>query len=273
MAKLYLKFEANVLKEYTLSQGVITIGRLPDNFVEIDNLAVSGHHARIFWEADHYVVEDNGSLNGIFVNKQKVTRHELRDGDEILIGKHLLQFKDEWHEDAPGPRPTQPIEVAPPMPKMQETMMLDTRKAKEMMAQARAAAAGGAPAAPAPAAAAPAGAAAEPTPSAPQPAAPPRDRVGVLTVLEGKTDETIYQLTGKLTVVGKSEMASIHLKGWFAPKVAAQIAKREATYMLSPGDSSVKVKVNGELVAGHRYLNEGDVIEVAGVKFSFSFAD
>ncbi len=49
MAKLYLKFEQNgqVLKEVYLSQAATTIGRLPDNSVQIDNLAVSGHHARI----------------------------------------------------------------------------------------------------------------------------------------------------------------------------------------------------------------------------------
>ena len=44
MAKLVLKFESSVLKEVPLSQGVITIGRLPDNIIHVDNLAVSGHH-------------------------------------------------------------------------------------------------------------------------------------------------------------------------------------------------------------------------------------
>ena len=42
MAKLFLKFEQAVLKEVPLSQGVVTIGRLPDNVIQIDNLAVSG---------------------------------------------------------------------------------------------------------------------------------------------------------------------------------------------------------------------------------------
>ena len=52
MAKLYLKFEQSdqVLKEVPLTQATTTIGRLPDNNVQIDNLAVSGHHARICWE-------------------------------------------------------------------------------------------------------------------------------------------------------------------------------------------------------------------------------
>ena len=60
MAKLYLKFDQSVLKEVTLSQSATTIGRLPDNTLQIDNLAVSGHHARITWEQDHYEIEDLG---------------------------------------------------------------------------------------------------------------------------------------------------------------------------------------------------------------------
>ena len=74
MAKLNLRFEQNgqILKEVFLSQAATTIGRLPDNSVQIDNLAVSGHHAKIAWETDHYVVEDLGSLNGTYVNNERV---------------------------------------------------------------------------------------------------------------------------------------------------------------------------------------------------------
>src|SRR5215813_11653922 len=72
MAKLYLKFNDAVLKEVPLSQGATTIGRLPDNTLQIDNLAVSGHHARITFNDGRYVVEDLGSLNGTFVNNKRV---------------------------------------------------------------------------------------------------------------------------------------------------------------------------------------------------------
>jgi pSer/pThr/pTyr-binding forkhead associated (FHA) protein len=270
MAKLYLKFDQNVLKEFTLSQGVISIGRLPDNLVQIDNLAVSGHHSRIFWDTDHYVIEDNNSLNGTYVNRQRVSRAVLKDGDQILIGKHTVEFKDEWHEEGPTPA-TQPDVAMPALPKMQETLVLDTKKAKEMMAQARAAAAGGA--APVPVPPAPGEATAPTVPAAAEPAAPPRERTGVLTVLEGKTNESVYQLSGKLTVIGKSDMATIKLKGWFAPKVAAQVTKRDNKYFVSSGDGSHKLTVNSEHIAGQKELNEGDVIEVAGVKFSFTYAD
>lgn len=261
MAKLYLKFEQNVLKEFTLSQGTVTIGRLPDNLIQIDNLAVSGHHAKIYWDMDHYVLEDNNSLNGTYLNNQRVSKSVLKDGDSMLIGKHTVVFKDEWHEDAPG-QATVAAERAtlPAVPKLEATVVLDTKKAKEMMAAARAAG-GAAPAAEAGAAA----------PAAP--AAPPKERTGMLSVLDGKTDEPQYTLSGKLTVIGKSEMASIKLKGWFAPKVAATISKREAKYFIAASEKAVKVKVNGAEIAGQKELAEGDVIEVAGIKLSFAYQD
>src|SRR3954469_16039358 len=137
MAKLFLKFDKAVLKEYPLSQGVVTIGRLPDNVIHVDNLAVSGHHAKIYWEGDKYVIEDNNSLNGTYVNNRRVSKVALKDGDDVLIGKHTLSFKDEWHEAAPPPAFKE--KTGPALPKMEATMVLDTKKAKEMLAAATAA--------------------------------------------------------------------------------------------------------------------------------------
>jgi len=76
-AKLSLKFYDNVLREVALSGGVVTIGRQPDNLLRIDNPIVSGHHARIFWENNHYVLEDNESFNGTYVNNHTVSRRCL----------------------------------------------------------------------------------------------------------------------------------------------------------------------------------------------------
>jgi len=137
MAKLYLKFDAKLVKEFSLSHGVITIGRLPDNLVQIDNPAVSGHHARIFWDTDHYVVEDNESTNGTYVNNHRMARAELKDGDSILVGKHTIEFKDTWHEDVPTEKT--PAVAAAPMQRLDGTMMLDTKKARELLAQVQAA--------------------------------------------------------------------------------------------------------------------------------------
>lgn len=262
MAKLYLMFEGATLKEFTLAQGGVgTIGRLPDNLIQVDNLAVSSHHAKIYWEGDHYVVEDNESLNGTFVNKQRITKVSLNDGDEIGIGKHIIQFKDTWHEDETA---ADTVQALPPLPKLEATVVLDTKKAKEMLAAAMA---GKAPAAPPPPAA--------PTPpghktaTMPPAAPPPRERTATLTILAGKTDQSQYILSSKLTVIGKSDMATVRLKGWFAPNVAATITKRESKYIIAPAERGILVSVNGAQIIGPTELTEGSMIEVKGVKMSF----
>jgi hypothetical protein len=249
MAKLYLKFEQAVLKEYEMKDGAsMTIGRLPDNNVHIDNLAVSGHHARIVWEGDHFVLEDNNSLNGTFVNNRRVSRAALKHGDVVLIGKHTVQYWDEARRGSGEPV----HHDAPPavVPQIEATMVLDTRKAKEMMAHQAAAGAG---------------------PGAV--AAPAKERIGQLNVMDGKTDQRQYVLSGKLTVIGKSDMASIKLKGWFAPKVAAVVNKRDGKYFIAASEKDVKVKVNNAEISGQKELVEGDMIEVAGVKLTFAYAE
>jgi len=254
MAKLYLKFEQAVLKEFDLRDGSsITIGRLPDNGVHIDNLAVSGHHARIVWEADHFVLEDNNSLNGTFVNNRRVSRVPLKHGDNILIGKHTLAYWDEARRGAGDAAHHEPTQVAtgPAVPAMEATVVLDTRKAKEMIAQQ---------------------AHAQATPGAAA-AVPAKERIGMLQVMDGKTDQSQYVLSGKLTVIGKSDMASIKLKGWFAPKVAAVINKRDSKYFIAASEKDIKVKVDGQEISGPKELSEGDLIEVAGVKLSFAYTE
>jgi pSer/pThr/pTyr-binding forkhead associated (FHA) protein len=57
MPKLTLQFEGRLLKEYPVGVG-LTIGRLPDNTVVIDNPAVSGHHARVFSDSGAVILED-----------------------------------------------------------------------------------------------------------------------------------------------------------------------------------------------------------------------
>lgn len=263
MAKLFLKYDQAVLKELTLSQNVCTIGRLPDNSVQIDNLAVSGHHAKIYWDQDKYVIEDNNSLNGTYVNNVRINRHPLKDGDSVLIGKHTLNFKDEWHQDKPGQRAVAAAPSGQPVPKLEETVVLDTKRMKEMLASPQPPAAL--------AAAGPSGGSAPTQRYAGTP--PPIEKIGLLTILDGKTDQREYLLTSKMSVIGKSEMASIKLKGWFAPKMAALISKRDNGYFIAASEKDTKVKINGEEIAGQKALSDGDVIEVASVKMTFGFQE
>lgn len=254
MAKLILKFEQNILKEVSLPQETFTIGRLPGNKLQIDNLAVSGHHAKIYWEQDHFVVEDLGSLNGTYVNNQRVGKAALKTGDIMTIGKHMVQFQDDGLETT-TPAAEKP---RPETPKLEPTIVLDTKKAQDMIAASAA-----------PNAASSVLGLSKPAPST----TPAKERFGILNVLEGRTDQEQYVLTGKMTMIGKSDMATVRLKGFFAPKTAALISKRDNKYFIASSDTRIKLKINGEDITGQKELNEGDIIEVAGVKASFSFQE
>jgi hypothetical protein len=76
-------------------------------------------------------------------------------------------------------------------------------------------------------------------------------------------------LSGKLTVIGRSEMATVRLRGWFAPRVGAQIHKRDDGYYLGVGDRIPKV--NGRPINGSTLLCDGDVVEIGRVKLHFAY--
>jgi hypothetical protein len=69
-----------------------TIGRSPDCPVFLDDVTVSRRHAVLIERDGRWFVEDQGSLNGTFVNRKRVESSELSDGDELQIGKYRLTF-------------------------------------------------------------------------------------------------------------------------------------------------------------------------------------
>jgi pSer/pThr/pTyr-binding forkhead associated (FHA) protein len=69
-----------------------TIGRSPDCDIFLDDVTVSRQHAVLERSADTFTIEDQGSLNGTFVNRRRIERAELADDDELQIGKYRLTF-------------------------------------------------------------------------------------------------------------------------------------------------------------------------------------
>ncbi len=69
-----------------------TIGRTPDNDLQIDASFVSRHHAVLLITGQQTVIEDLNSTNGVLVNGQRVTRETLNDGDQVMIGKARFRF-------------------------------------------------------------------------------------------------------------------------------------------------------------------------------------
>lgn len=77
---------------FPVPEGVVTIGRSPSSDVFLDDVTVSRRHALLTRREGGFVVEDQGSLNGTFVNRRRVDVKELEDGDEVQVGKYKLTF-------------------------------------------------------------------------------------------------------------------------------------------------------------------------------------
>jgi hypothetical protein len=70
-----------------------TIGRTPDNDIQIDTTYISRHHAVVLSNAQDCVIEDLNSTNGVLVNGRRVGRQSLRDGDSLLVGNTTFTFQ------------------------------------------------------------------------------------------------------------------------------------------------------------------------------------
>jgi pSer/pThr/pTyr-binding forkhead associated (FHA) protein len=95
MSKLILTLDGALLGEYPLEKKCLTIGRRATNDIHIDNLAVSGDHARVITVGDETQLEDLESTNGSVVNGKKVQKQTLRHGDVVAIGKYKLTYVNE----------------------------------------------------------------------------------------------------------------------------------------------------------------------------------
>lgn len=241
MAKLSLMFENKLVKEVAIGNRPVTIGRSPDNDLPVDNPAVSNHHAKVYYEGARLVVEDLDSLNGTFVNDLRVERAMLHDGDKIWVGKHHI--KVDATADSVIPWDSGRKAAAP---KINETMVLDTKARRDMLQQAAAM-------------------------GERSQFSPGRMKMPTLVVLSGRVNQREYVLTNKLTVIGKSPMATIRLRGWFKPQVAAQINQRDDGYYLGTG--SKIPTVNGSSIQGPVRLSDGDLIEVCGLRMNFIFRE
>ncbi|HHJ19310.1 MAG TPA: FHA domain-containing protein [Gammaproteobacteria bacterium] len=111
MAKLVLSTEGSVIDEYPVTEENVTIGRIPDNTIHIDSMAISTHHAKIVTILTTSFIEDMNSTNGTFVNSEQISKSMLKDGDVITLGTHNLKFVatleapkigDDSHESTQG---------------------------------------------------------------------------------------------------------------------------------------------------------------------------
>jgi len=91
-ALLVVKRGPNAGSRFLLDADVTTVGRHPDSDIFLDDVTVSRRHADVVREGSGFVVRDQGSLNGTYVNRARVDQATLAGGDEVQIGKYRLVF-------------------------------------------------------------------------------------------------------------------------------------------------------------------------------------
>ena len=91
-ALLVVRRGPNEGSKYLLDAEVTRAGRHPDSDIFLDDITVSRRHAEIVRRADGFHVLDVGSLNGTYVNRDRVEDVKLSNGDELQIGKFKLVF-------------------------------------------------------------------------------------------------------------------------------------------------------------------------------------
>ena len=79
-------------ESFPLTSDRMTIGRRPDCDIFLDDVTVSRDHALLVRRNDEVHIDDLGSLNGTYVNRQRIESLRLADGDELQIGKFKLTF-------------------------------------------------------------------------------------------------------------------------------------------------------------------------------------
>jgi len=232
MALLTLKFKDLLLKEIELKGGSKTIGREPANDIVVENLLVSGYHARIDPAGKDYVLTDLQSKNGTFLNGERVTSTKLKNGDQILIGKHTLIFALDPAEIQEDPKLTE------------ETMFIQVARGEAQPSEE------------------------PPAPPGLDSTAVSAERPAVLAFVSGGSGE--HEIKRKLIKLGKGEEADIPIGGLFTPKVAATISRRPTGYHLSP-TVRAKVKVNGVQIGSSHRLREFDSIEIGPARLQFYY--
>jgi hypothetical protein len=231
MAKLILSMDGLVLKEIQLNQERLSIGRKPQNDIQIDNLAISGEHAVVVTILADSFLEDLNSTNGTLVNGQPIKKHFLRNNDVIELGKYKLKYMADLQTGVAASDfekntairsgtlklPSSELHLAPP-----ENI---TRSGVGISSAAK--------------------------PPAPVLAA-------AIQLLNGPNAGKELDLTKTLTTLGKPGLQ------------VAVIAKRPHGYFITHVEGQQFPVVNGKsLDAQAVALSDHDVIEIAGIKMEF----
>ncbi|MCJ7458000.1 MAG: FHA domain-containing protein [candidate division Zixibacteria bacterium] len=225
MPEIVVKFEDKIVERVVTEKKRITIGRTQDNDIILNNRGVSRKHAQIEFNPSGAVIIDNESLNGTFVNNRKITEEFLKDNDLITIGKFNLTYRQSISKD-------------PRLSDMDGTMVMQTRKHKDLLSKDRK-------------------------------EQEITQKVGCSVLLgELNVDRKECPLDKEVITLGKGTFVNIRARGFFLPKLQAKIVKENDEYLLVSLGRKGMTQVNGEEVQRHRLKND-DLIQIGKSVFRF----
>jgi type II secretory pathway predicted ATPase ExeA len=95
VARIIVAHAGEHVEERPLRVGRLIIGRTVDNDLQVESKFISRHHCQIITTAEGSVLEDLNSTNGVYIKSKRVRKHNLNDGDVIVLGKHEIMYLDE----------------------------------------------------------------------------------------------------------------------------------------------------------------------------------
>jgi len=239
MATITIMFGDKTLVNHQMSKGdTVLIGRNRINDIVIDNLAVSSQHAKIESSGSGYLYVDLKSENGSFVRDQLIKSYWLNDGDEVMIGKHLLKFSD--------PKIAEKIEKRSSL--VNKTMQMDTKQFRDLMRKNKQKADD------------------DNLPTSNK-NAKQSGPSGVLSFLSEERED--LKLNKKAVRIGKDPNSDILIKSFTVGKTAAVINKLPDGWYISPVGGISKPRLNKKIIKQAVKLSDLDIISVGPAKLQF----
>lgn len=231
MAKIQVFFGGSLQSELPVeNREEYSVGRAADCDIVIDNLAVSRRHCVFKSLHGQWMIEDNQSANGTFVNGHRVSVQSLKHQDRIVVGKHTLMFDDygsgHTHQGIPADT-DKPGETAD---EGDATCFVRRDTVAQYVQRSE------------------------------------KDEPMVL-VLEG-VRRKVVQLDRELTVIGCGNRCDLRIEGWFVKNEQITVLKQPYGFKVVHEGGWRALRVNGVKVK-EAILQAGDVLTIAGQRISF----
>jgi len=220
-----------LLEQRELSSERTTIGRATDNDIVLLSNGVSKHHATIEKTRQSFVLVDNDSANGVYVNGARIQRHTLKFWDEIQIFDWVARFMaskalpgdETGMADQPGGRSHH-----------EATMEVDISSLGDLAKLRK------------------------------------KAKVASLALIDTGREVRRYALDKVNFTIGKGRECDVRISGWLAPRLAATVQRRADNFFLIPSRRG-KVWVDGVALSAPVKLPDDSDLEVRGVALKFYF--